>query len=334
MKKIFILAIAALSLLGCKRSAPLLPNVSGKAGEIVVVMDKDNWDGTLGNEVRDLLTDECPYLAMQEPMFSLVNVTPSGFSNLFKVHRNIIYFNINPQLDSTGVSFYYDHWARTQCLVYINACDADEASQLFAQKGATIMRAVEQAERDRVIYSTKRYEDINITKKISEYFPGTLHFPNGYTVRKANSDFIWIADDKQYVYQDIFIYRYPAEKDHPFTSENIISHRNEILKENVPGSVENSYMTTSEYFTPQIEYLKYKGRDLTQTRGMWEVVNDAMGGPFVSHSFYSPDGSEIYVTEAFVYAPRFDKRQYLRQVEAILYTWEWLPEEDKQEGDK
>jgi len=299
----------------------------------VVVMDKDNWDGTLGGEVRDLLADECPYLAQREPMFSLVNVTPSGFSNLFKVHRNIVYFNINPQLDTTGVSFYYDHWARTQCLVYINAYTEDEASQLFSQKGSTIVKAIEQAELDRVIYSTKRYEDLKIAEKISSYFPGTMHFPNGYTVRKASSDFIWIADDKQYVYQDVFIYRYPAEE-HPFTSGNLISHRNEILKNNVPGPFEGTYMTTSEYFTPQIEYIKYKGRDLAQMRGMWEVVNDYMGGPFVSHSFYSPDGSEIYVVEAFVYAPRYDKRQYLRQVEALLYTWEWLPKNDKSKSQK
>ena len=32
-------------------------------------------------------------------------------------------------------------------------------------------------------------------------------------------------------------------------------------------------MTTSEYFTPTLEYLKYRGRDLVQVRGMWEVQN-------------------------------------------------------------
>jgi hypothetical protein len=33
--------------------------------------------------------------------------------------------------------------------------------------------------------------------------------------------------------------------------------------------------------------------------------------------------------EGFVYAPKFDKRQYLRQVEAIIYSFEWAkPEED------
>jgi hypothetical protein len=60
-----------------------------------------------------------------------------------------------------------------------------------------------------------------------------------------------------------------------------------------------------------------------ETRGFWEVEGDFMGGPFVSHSFYSPDGQDIIVLEAFVYAPKYDKRQYLRQVESILYSFEW-----------
>ena len=60
-----------------------------------------------------------------------------------------------------------------------------------------------------------------------------------------------------------------------------------------------------------------------ETRGFWEVEGDYMGGPFVSHSFYSPDGKDIIVMEAFVHAPRYDKRPLLRQVESILYSFEW-----------
>ena len=48
-----------------------------------------------------------------------------------------------------------------------------------------------------------------------------------------------------------------------------------------------------------------------------------MGGPFVSHAFFSRDGVDIIVAEAFVYAPKYDKRQYLRQTESILYSWDW-----------
>ena len=45
---------------GCKGTKALLPNVSGKAGEVMVVIDKDFWEGALGDEVRAVLTDEVP----------------------------------------------------------------------------------------------------------------------------------------------------------------------------------------------------------------------------------------------------------------------------------
>ena len=64
-------------------------------------------------------------------------------------------------------------------------------------------------------------------------------------------------------------------------------------------------------------------------RGYWEVYGDYMGGPFVSHSFYSRDGKSIITLDSFVYAPKYDKRHYLRQVEALLYSFEWVKDSNE-----
>ena len=122
--------------------------------------------------------------------------------------------------------------------------------------------------------------------------------------------------------QGVLIYKYPVAGN-DLTLNKIIARRNAILKDNVPGMFENTWMTTGTYMPPTLEFIRFRGRDFAQVRGLWEVENDYMGGPFVSHSFYSPDGSEIICAEAFVYAPKYDKRQYLRQVESILFSWEW-----------
>ena len=305
----------------CNDTRTLLPTVSGKAGEIIVVMEKSEWENTLGADVREVLASDCPWLAQKEPLYSLVNVVPSTFVDLFRVHRNILLFQVGPQVDSVGIVFKHDMWAAPQCVIQLSAPTSAQASELLKEKAATIISSFEQAERDRVIRNTRRYEESSIFPQVAAVFGGSPHFPSGYTLRKITDTFAWIADDKQ-VYQDVFIYRYPVEKE-PFILGKIIAHRNQILKDNVPGMFEGSYMTTSDYFQPTLEYLKYKNRDLVQVRGMWEVQNDFMGGPFVSHSFYSPDGKEILVAEAWVYAPQFDKRQYLRQVESLLFSWEW-----------
>ena len=148
MKKILLALAALLALASCKNTKALLPNVSGKAGEIIVVIEKADWEGNLGTKVRDLLACDCPWLAQKEPLYSLVNVAPGGFGDLFKVHRNIVYFALSSQLDSAGVAYRHDVWAAPQCLVQISAHNADEAANLLTENGKTIVSFIEQAERE------------------------------------------------------------------------------------------------------------------------------------------------------------------------------------------
>ena len=326
--KRFLPFLAAMCLLAaCKGGAPLLPSVSGKAGEVLVVMEKAQWDDALGAATRELLATECPYLAISEPLYTLVNIAPGAFGDLFKVHRNIVLFNLSPAVDSTCVYYRKDMWAQPQCVVQLNAPDGDAALALLSEAGENILGAIEQAERDRVIRNTLLYEEASIYAAVAPVFGGSPHFPSGYKLRKLTDDFAWIADDKQHTMQDVLIYRYPSSGECDFDKEAILRHRNEMARANVPGMYDNTWMTTSESFPVTVSYLSYRGRKFVQTRGYWEVENDYMGGPFVSHSFYSPDGKFIIVAEAFVYSPKYDKRQYLRQVESLLYSWEWKKNE-------
>ena len=326
MKKFAFFALALLTLVSCgnKSTKKLLPSISGKAGEILVVMDKTPWEGEPGNAVRELLASDCPYLATREPLYTLVNVVPSNFVNLFQVHRNLVIYEIDPQVQQEGVQYLNDVWARPQCVIKVSAATDERAVELTRENGEVIAEAIEQAERNRVIANTLLYEEGTIFPQVAEVIGGSPHFPSGYKLKKKTADFTWIADEKQFVYQDVFVYKYPAEgNESDFALENIIAHRNRVLQANVPGMFENTYMTTGEFLPPTLRFVKYKDFNFAEVRGFWEVYNDYMGGPFVSHSFYSPDGKEVVVAEAFVYAPKYDKRQYLRQVESLLYSFEW-----------
>ena len=323
--KITAILAMVLALSGCKHKqrGTLLPNVSGKAGEIVVVIDKDNWEGNVGNALREILADDCPYLAQREPLFTLANVPPGSFNNMFKMHRNILILNINPQNQKTGMMYKRDEWARPQSVAQINAFDEEGALSVLAEAKDQLPEFFEAAERDRIIANSILYEELTLRGPVEKLTGGILHFPSGYKLRKTTDDFVWIADEKQYTSQVVMAYRYAVPESDPFSLENIIAKRNEVMQANVPGMFDGTYMTTSAAVEPTTRSLKYHGIDFMETRGFWEVQGDFMGGPFVSHSFYSPDGKDIIVLEAFVYAPKYDKRQYLRQVESILYSFEW-----------
>lgn len=306
----------------------LLPNISGKAGEVIVVISKADWEGPVGNELRDSLACDTPYLPQREPLFNLVNVPQSGFTSMFQVHRNIIMMNINSNVTEAGVVYRKDVWARPQTVININAKDQETAIKLIKDNSADIAATLEQAERDRIIANSKKYEERKLAETVTELVGGSPHFPSGYQLKKKTSDFIWIGYEIQYVTQGILVYKYPADGEDMMSEDSLIDKTNEMLKENVPGMFDNTYMTISNFSRPSVVYKKYKGLDFAEMRGFWEVYNDYMGGPFVSHSFYSKDGKDIIVLFAFVYAPKYDKRQYLRQVESVIYSFEWGEQKD------
>ena len=326
------LAMALIAMVSCsesKRKQALLPNISGKAGEVIVVIDKGQWEGAVGTTLRDTLACECPFLPQREPLYTLVNVAPGGFGQMFQVHRNIIIVNISSDVTEPGVIYRTDVWARPQCVIRINAADSETAVQLIKENSNRMRITLEQAERDRLIANARKYEELSLSPVVTSMVGGSPHFPAGYKLMKKTDDFIWISYVTECTTQGIFIYKYPVvEGEDMMSLESFLAENNKVLKENVPGMFDNTYMMPSTFATPSIEYLKYKGRDFAQVRGFWEVYNDFMGGPFVAHAFYSPDGKEMIVLEAFVYAPRYDKRQYLRQVESVIYSFEWAKNEE------
>ena len=58
-----------------------------------------------------------------------------------------------------------------------------------------------------------------------------------------------------------------------------------------------------------------------EVRGLWKIYNGSlMGGPFVSLSRLDEIHQRIVTIEGFVFAPGKDKRNYIRQLEAAIYS--------------
>jgi hypothetical protein len=55
------------------------------------------------------------------------------------------------------------------------------------------------------------------------------------------------------------------------------------------------------------------------------MENDYMGGPFCSLTVYDSTRARLVTVEGYAYAPYFDKREYVRQIEAVVRSLEFLP---------
>ena len=321
------IALIALCAVSCNRGKTrkaLLPNISGKPGEIIVVINKTDWEGAMGNVLRDSLACDFPFLPQREPMYDLVNVAPSGFATMFQLHRNILVANISPDVTEPGVIYRNDVWAAPQCVIRLNAPTEEIAVEVFKENCQKIKAVIEQAERSRIIANTKKYEERGLAPVVTEMVGGSPHFPSGYKLKKRTDDFIWITYSTQFTEQSILIYKYPVEKGKDMMSPaNLIEAQSLMMMDNVPGMFENTYMIISPIISPAIGYKKYGPHEFAEIRGLWEVHNDYMGGPFVTHVFYAPDGENMIMMQAFVYAPKYDKKNYLKQIESVLYSFEW-----------
>ena len=330
LRTILTITLAAMLAVSCNNSddqkdrKKYMPNITGKPGEVLLVLDKNEWESELGTALRETLSEDYPYLPQREPIFNLFNTTPSSFQNYaaYSTHRNILRIHIGDSFDSCRVAYQEDVWAAPQIVITLSAPDKASALDIFARHSERIVSSLETAERNRVIRNSKKYQEIGLRQLVLDEYGGSPYFPQGYTLKKKTDDFMWISYETTYVNQGIFIYTYPYNGEN-MNSSSVIAHRNEFMRKYVPSMREGSYMTTSTYVEPSFRWLQYKGRVFAESRGLWEVENDYMGGPFVCHTYLDKEQKNVIVMEGFVYAPKFDKRNYLRHVESILYSFEW-----------
>ncbi len=321
--RLFVIILVMLTAFSCNQGKVrknLLPGVSGSAGEVIVVMDKSYWDGTAGLAFKNLLTEDTPGLPQSEPLFNLVNISRKAFSELFRIHRNIIMTNISNTVEKPGIQVEYDKWAKPQIVINIVAPNRDSFMKLFDNNSQKILGLLLKAEKDRISDNYKTYSEHKVISRLEKSAGVHLTIPKGYTYDLDTNNFIWISHETPEISQGIFVYYYDYVDTAAFTVNALIDKRNELLKNYVGGANDGTFMTTEMQVFPNYRSYILKGKYTAELRGLWKVKGDFMGGPFVSISQLDKKNNRIVTVEGYVYAPKFNKRNYIRQLEAILYS--------------
>jgi len=74
-----------------------------------------------------------------------------------------------------------------------------------------------------------------------------------------------------------------------------------------------------------LQPFEFRDRYTVEVRGLWRVEGDFMGGPFVSLTTVDEARNRVVTVEGYVFAPRYNKRNYLREVEAVVYSLDIAP---------
>lgn len=334
MKKRLLLALVALAALagtGCdafhKLNNDHKKSAQGRPYELIVVCPQDKWTGELGDTLRSVLTAPVPYLNQTEPHFDVLRVTERGFSGMVADHRNILKVVTDPKLDSTTVAVQYDVTSRPQIVLTLQGPDNRHLTDYVSAHREQLLAVLEKAERDRAIESALRYNETGIQKAILKNFGVEMTVPKGYILAADQPDFLWARFEYPEASQGFFIYSYPYAGKEALTPEALIAARNQFAAR-IPGPSDGSYMITYMDYEPDYKMIRIGDRLWVEMRGLWDVANDFMGGPFVSYSTVNTETNEVFTLDCYVYSPKLDKRNFLRALEHLVYVIEFPSDGD------
>lgn len=333
------LFISILFLPSCKQKGPTdkedLPYISGNVGDVIVVCGKSNYNKSIQDTLTKYLGAEQYGLPQPEPVFNLIQVNPDGFEDVFFSYRNVIYIDIKPDRMSKGkMEMRKDVWARGQVVVKFFASSAQEASELIAKYHKRLTYKFNSVELERLFKKNlSKKEDFNeLNALLKSKFGLRFTFQDGAQLAKIDSTTCWIRLERvrnkggfdHHISQGLFLYVYPYKGKQQLTDKSLLNMRDYFLAK-IPGPKKDSFITTEyKYVPPKSLEFNFKDRYAKEFRGLWEMENAYMGGPLYSIAVLDDKQDRIIGVAGYVYSPQFDKREFLREIEAVVKSMKFI----------
>ena len=322
---------AVLLLTSChsrQNDAIMKKSSSGKTCEVLLAADKIAYSGDCKVLIDSILREAQPGLPQPEPRFDVVNIPVSSLHNtqMFQMHRNIILCDVNPE-NPDKVYISHDRWASPQTLVDIAASSDSALQSLLRRYENVIKKEIYKDEHQRIINAFYNTRNVELMQRVKAKFGFTMTFSDEFRMAQTatdDPDFAWIHKETKDFSLGVLIHTMPYRDESQFAAEKILNRLDTIMRRKVPGPAEGSYMGTERRMEIEHNLYDYEGsKYCIETRGLWRTFGDFMGGPFVTYTVLSPDGQQIVEVTGYVYCPRFDKRDYLMQVDGICNSIRW-----------
>ncbi|MFV0540879.1 MAG: DUF4837 family protein [Aestuariibaculum sp.] len=319
MRNNIFLTLILVLLVSCKDKSSnqekFLLDSSGNINNVSVVMDNDIWNGQIGDAVRNVLTTSIYGLPQDEPMFTLSQIPPSVFSGFVTKNRTILKIEVNkPKALNIADNVY----AKPQKVITISGTTRQEIVDVLNENAndiITIFRDMELAERTRQMAKAPH----NFTG-VKEKLDLTLQFASIYSIATETDNFFWFKKDITTGTTNLLIYELPYNTITRNDSivNQIIRVRDSIGKTHIEGVLENTYMVTENSYAPFIKETILDNKPAFETKGIWDLKNGFMGGPFINYAVEDKAHNRWIVIEGFVFAPSVEKRDYMLEMEAII----------------
>ncbi|WP_435412461.1 DUF4837 family protein [Psychroserpens mesophilus] len=319
MKNILALLLLTFTLFyGCndENAKRIVPKSSGGSlNDITVVVDNLLWENNVGEVIRDTLAASVEGLSIDEPQFRLRQMPPSVFTGFATKNRTVLKIEKGKP---AGTLILSDEFAKPQTVVVISGNTNTEIIDQINTNSAKIVDAFKKEELKEKQRRIKK--SLFNDKDIQEQLGLSLKFPTAYRIAKNEDDFFWLRRDIETGTVDMMLYEVPLSsvRKGDSTVVDVVRLRDSVGKIHIEGPLEGSYMGTESAFTPFISETILDNKPAFETKGLWDVKNAYMSGPFINYAIEDKVNNRMIIVEGYVFAPSVNKRDYMFELEAII----------------
>jgi hypothetical protein len=214
-----------------------------------------------------------------------------------------------------------DKWARGQLLFYISGFGEEKLVENIARNFPSVAKKINEA--DLEIVKANAYqagENSDLSAEVKATYDVNFKVPGDFRKAKydARTQTLWLRRDSRDIIANIIIHKRPYTSKEQLTKNGIKTILNEVGKI-VSTPQPNTYMRINDEDLPLFaETITLHNRFTVQAKGIWEIENDFMGGPFVSNLILNSDKGELLLVDGFILAPQEDKRNHMQELEYII----------------
>ena len=321
-----LLIFIGFTLNSCEEPGANKPWFSGSFGELIVVAPNSIWKSDLGDSIYNIIGAYQHGFPQAERQFNIVHITPQKFKSVLKGHRNVCIIKVDTAT-VRSINLEKSKWAKGQLVITISAKSKKRLLEAVKENGPRAVELFQSAEINRHFLRNKKLGSADIGKEIEKIQGFTMATQKDAHLEKNKDGLTWLRLERErdkggfrhQISQGILLFSLPYTSQENFRDTNVYETVDSVLKANLPGPGENQYMQLNfRYIIPQATELNFKDSYAREHRGLWRMENNAMGGPIYLLTFLNEKESRVIYAFGYVFAPQFNKREYLREVEGVI----------------
>lgn len=297
---------------GNEKKSAVKGKVQSAPYELLVVANKDWLKTEAGQKLVEIVEAPISGLPQREGNFRVTYVNPEAFKGVFQFYANILVVKVDMKHEESRMTLEKDLYARPQVVEGLYAPTDWAFVRLLEAHKKDILRHFNENEFARERKFLEKNYNGAVMAQVKKQFGVSINVPQDVDDMKIGENFLWASASKKDFQQNVCIYTLPWSNNLSF--EDV---RDSVMKVNIPGDREDQWMETDRR-TVMIDDITRT--DLLVVRGLWDMRNDAMGGPFVSYCYVDTIRNRFLIVEGFAFAPDKKKRPIMRQLEAALQT--------------